>query len=179
QPGEEPAPLEGDRFEFRSSVAQRVREVVGCNFSVKRAAALAVGGFDESFVGAAYRFEADFCARASAAGAQIVFEPRASLRHLRAARGGTRAYGSHLTTMRPHHAVGEYYFLLRHRPRGWLGQLLGRPWRAVATRFHARRPWRIPVTWVAELTGLAWAIGLVARPPRLLPRAAGQGDALP
>ena len=179
QPGEEPAALEGERFEFRSSIAQETRDAMGGNFSVRRAFALSIGGFDESFAGAAYRFESDFCLRARKAGARIRFEPRASLRHLRAARGGTRAYGSHLTTMRPHHAVGEYYFLLRHRPRGWLGRLLGRPWRAVATRFHARRPWRIPATWVAEFAGLAWAIGLVARPPRLLPRAAGQGDALP
>ena len=175
----EPAALEGKRFEFRSSIAQETRDAMGGNFSVRRAFALSIGGFDESFAGAAYRFESDFCLRARKAGARILFEPRASLRHLRAARGGTRAFGSHLTTMRPHHAVGEYYFLLRHRPRGWLGQLLGRPWRAVATRFHARRPWRIPATWVAEFAGLAWAIGLVARPPRLLPRAAGQGDALP
>ena len=179
QPGEEPAALEGERFEFRSSIAQETRDAMGGNFSVRRAFALSIGGFDESFAGAAYRFESDFCLRARKAGARILFEPRASLRHLRAARGGTRAYGSHLTTMRPHHAVGEYYFLLRHRPRGWLGQLLGRPWRAVATRFHARRPWRIPVTWVAELAGLAWAIGLVARPPRLLPRAAAHGAAPP
>ena len=33
---------------------------MGGNFSVRRRFALTLGGFDEQFVGAAYRFEADF-----------------------------------------------------------------------------------------------------------------------
>lgn len=168
QPGEEPAPLAGAEFSFRSSLEAEPAEFMAGNVSVRRALALALGGFDENFVGAAYRFERDFARRALAAGASIRFAPAASIRHLRAPRGGTRSFGSHLTTIRPAHAVGEYYYLMRHRPAGALGALCARPWRSVMTRHHARRPWWIPATIVAELAGLAWALWLTASGPRLL-----------
>lgn len=168
QPGEAPEPLAGDRFAFRSSVRQRVDEVIGCNFSVKRATALACGGFDENFVQVAYRYEADFCRRVARHG-EILFEPAASLRHLRTPAGGTRSYGDHLRTLRPGHAVGEYYFLLSatSRPGRWR-ELMSRPWRALATRHHLRRPWWILPTLCAELLGIAWALLLRARGPRLV-----------
>lgn len=170
QPGEVPEPLEGERFEFRSTLPQEVREFVGCNFSVRRDVLVALGGFDESFVAAAYRYEGELCDRARRAGVSTRFEPRASVRHLRAPRGGTRAWGDHLRTARPSHAVGEYYYLLRARERAgrWL-ELGRRPLRAVRTRHHLRRPWWIPVTLFAEATGLLWALWLAARRPRLLP----------
>lgn len=175
QPGESPEELRGAHFTFRSSVAQPVTEVIGCNFSVNRAFAIGVGGFDELFVRVAYRFEADFCDRALARGAVIFHEPRASLRHLRAPRGGTRSFGQHLKTARPSHAVGEYYYLLRRRPERFLVRYLGRPWRAVCTRHHLARPWWIPVTLCAEILGMAWAIWLVARPPQLVQAARSPG----
>jgi GT2 family glycosyltransferase len=168
QPGEEPAPLTGERFAFRSSLRQRVDEVIGCNFSVRRQAALACGGFDENFVRVAYRFEADFCRRIRVLGG-ILFEPAATLQHLRAPRGGTRSYGNHLRTLRPAHAVGEYYYLLcaGSRPRRWR-EFLSRPWRAIATRHHVTHPWWILPTLVAELLGMSWAMALWARGPRLV-----------
>lgn len=171
EPGQRPEPLLGESFAFRSSVPQPVPDFIGCNVSMDRAMALRVGGFDESFRGAAYRYEREFSARVLAAGGRLVFDPSASVMHLRAPRGGTRHFGSHLTTVRPHHAIGEYYYLLRTRPEGWLGTLGRRLAFSVATRHHLRRPWWIPVTWVAELCGLVWACALAARPPALLPPA--------
>ena len=171
QPREVPEPLSpGEPFRFNSTTPRRIETLMGGNLSVPRERALEVGGFDEAFVQAAYRFEADFARRWLAAGGRITFPPRASLRHLRAARGGTRAYGDHLTTHRPGHAVGEYYYLLR--AFGWraLRRILGRLVRSVATRFHLRRPWRTPITLWAEVSGLAWALALAMKPPRLLSR---------
>ena len=168
QPGEEPAPLGAEAFSFRSSIPQSIDQVMGGNFSVDRRFAIDIGGFDESFIGAAYCFEADFSRRALAAGATIRFAPEASIRHLRAERGGTRGYGSHLRSIRPYHAVGEYYYLLRHRAAGWVAALVRRPFRSVATRFHARRPWWIPIVLVAEITGLLLALRLALGRPRLL-----------
>lgn len=167
QPGEAPAPLSGSNFAFRSSIPQEIVEVMAGNLSVTRSFALSIGGFDEQFVGAAYRFEADFAARARNAGAHIKFVPNASIFHLREGKGGTRSFGSHLTTIRPAHAVGEYYYLLRHHPPGALRRFLGRPIRAVTTRHHLRHPWWIPVTLLAELSGMAWAAILAVRGPRL------------
>ncbi|HWI16131.1 MAG TPA: glycosyltransferase family 2 protein [Vicinamibacterales bacterium] len=160
---------DGGRFRFSSDRRQFIGELMAGNFSVTRALALELGGFDENFVHVAYRFEADFAARAIAAGQRILFEPRACIRHLKASAGGTRSYGHHLTTVRPSHAVGDYYYLL-HAPalqRRWLA-VLTRPLRAVRTRHHLRRPWWIPGTVIAELTGLAWAAALSLKGRRLL-----------
>ena len=142
---------------------------MGGNFSIKRETALRLGGFDENFVQVAYRFESEFSDRATTAGEKILFEPAASIRHLKEARGGTRVYGEHLTTIRPGHSVGPYYYLLhsslvQHRLR----RIVSRPLRAIGTRHHLRRPWWIPVTLIAEMLGFCWAVSLYLRGPRLL-----------
>ncbi|MFN7941385.1 MAG: glycosyltransferase [Thermoanaerobaculia bacterium] len=169
QPGERPESLEGAAFGFRSTIPQEVSEVMGGNFSIRRKEAIRAGGFDENFVKAAYRFEAEFCGRLCSSGGRIRFVPRASLRHLRAESGGTRAYGEHLRTWRPSHSVGEYYFLLlpSQRRSRWKG-ILTRPGRALRTRHHFRRPWWVPVTIAAEAGGLVWAVVLRWKGPRLL-----------
>lgn len=158
-----------DRPGFSSTRRGLVREFIGCNFSVKRALALALGGFDENFVHVAYRFEADFADRLLATGGRILFEPTASIHHLKASAGGTRVYGDHLRTVRPSHAVGEYYYIFRHcrSPEG-VFRLFRRPIAAITNRHHLRRPWWIPVTLTAELLGSCWGLGLALRGPRYL-----------
>lgn len=168
EPGQSPEPLDGARFAFRSSVPQEVDEFVGCNVSVRRATALALGGFDENFVAVAYRFEAEFAERARRAGHRVLFEPAASLLHLRAPAGGVRAYGDHRRTLRPSHAVGEYYFLFVSRGARRWRRMAARPFRAVRTRFHLRHPWWIPGTLLAELLGWLWAGWLRLRGARTL-----------
>jgi GT2 family glycosyltransferase len=171
QPGEEELAetAEGAEFLFRSGKRRWVDELMGGNFSVNRKVAMALGGFDENFVRVAYRFEAEFCDRALAAGERILFEPGASIRHLRVGAGGTRSFGNHLTTVRPSHAVGAYYYLLRaRRIRGRLRKMLWRMLRSVRTRHHLRRPWWIPGTLIAELGGLLWALHLYLGGPRLI-----------
>jgi GT2 family glycosyltransferase len=151
-----------------------VDEFIGCNFSVDRIWAIGIGGFDERFVRVAYRYEAEFGARAQRQGARIRFVPEACIHHLRAERGGTRSYGDHLRTAQPAHAVGLYYYLLRARPRGWWLDLVFKPIRAFTTRFHLRHPWWIPAVLVAQVGGLAWALLLFARGPALI----GRGSAV-
>jgi len=153
--------------QFASTEAGTIDEFMGGNFSLPRGEALAIGGFDENFVRAAYRFEREFAERWRASGRAIRFEPRAAIRHLKASAGGTRTFGEHLTTILPAHSVGDYYYLLRsplapRRARAFLS----RPFRSVMTRHHLRRPWWIPVTLVAEASGMVWALALHARGPR-------------
>jgi len=63
--------------------------------------------------------------------------------------------------------VGAYYYLLRSRlRRGRAREFVGRPFRSVMTRHHLRKPWWIPVTLLAELAGMLWALGLNMRGPR-------------
>lgn len=171
QPGEEEIAEtgEGAEFSFCSGKRRWVDEFMGGNFSVNRKVALALGGFDENFVRVAYRFEAEFCDRALAAGERILFEPGASIRHLRVGAGGTRSFGNHLTTVKPSHAVGAYYYLMRaRRIRGRFRKMLLRMLRSVRTRHHLRHPWWIPGTLIAELGGLLWALRLYLGGPRLI-----------
>lgn len=168
QPGEEPTALVGADFAFHSSSPQVVPELMAGNFSIRRSVALALGGFDENFVGAAYRFEREFSERAVGAGLTIVFVPQASIRHLRAPHGGTRSFGNHLSSFRPAHSVGEYYYILVSHRSGKLRAVLGRLVRSVKTRHHLHRPWWVPVTLMAELSGLVWATLLVRKGPRYL-----------
>jgi GT2 family glycosyltransferase len=161
--------LDNGSFRFCSGRRQWVTELMGGNFSAKRETVLRLGGFDENFVQVAYRFEAEFSDRAMAAGEKILFEPAAGILHLKAARGGTRAFGEHLTTIKPGHAVGAYYYLLRSGlARQRLRRIVSRPLRAIGTRHHLRRPWWIPVTLIAEMLGLCWAVSLYLRGPILL-----------
>jgi GT2 family glycosyltransferase len=169
QPGEQPEPrAAGGPFRFNGIEPATIAEFMGGNFSIRRSVALELGGFDENFVGAAYRFEAEFAHRFRQAHGSIRFEPAASIRHLQASAGGTRAHGSHLRTVGPAHSAGAYYCLLRTRPRGWWWQMLLRPLRAVRTRHHLRRPWWIVPTLLAELRGAWLAVRLARRGPRLL-----------
>ena len=142
---------------------------MGGNFSVCRDTALLLGGFDEQFVRVAYNFEAEFAYRIRYRGYRIYYEPAALIHHLRVAGGGTRTFGDHLRSHRPNHAVGAYYFILRTWS-GWqsLVRFCCRPLRAIATRHHASRPWWIPATLVAELSGMGWALLLAAQGPRYL-----------
>ncbi len=162
-----------DHFSFNGGDRGWVRRFIGCNVSVRRGFALRLGGFDENFVQVAYRFEAEFASRVLALGERIWFEPAASLRHLKAERGGTRQFGAHLTTARPAHTVGKYYYWLQARglTGRWL-KIAAAPWRAVLTRHHLRQPWWIPLGLGAEFAGLAWALWLWAHGPRLLPASA-------
>jgi GT2 family glycosyltransferase len=158
-----------DAFRFNSSERRWVKRVMAGNLSVRRDCIMALGGFDENFVHVAYRFEAEFSERVLAAGRKILFEPTASIRHLKLELGGTRSYGHHLTTIKPSHSVGEYYYLMRsEQVRHKWPKLLTRPWRAIKTRHHLLRPWWIPVTLISEFTGFVWALKLAASGPKLM-----------
>lgn len=169
QPGEVATVLGcGEPFRFNSTEPLEVSEFIGCNFSVNRDMALAIGGFDENFEGAAYRYEAEFAHRFAARFRSVLFEPKASLHHLHVSSGGTRAKGSHLQTIKPAHSVGAYYYWLRTRRPGWLWGMMLRPFRSVRTRHHLKYPWWIPLTLLAEVRGIVRALALFLQAPKLI-----------
>ncbi len=165
QPGETPE-SPGPIHRFNSNAPRSIEEFMGGNFSIDRNVAIALGGFDENFLGAAFRFEAEFAARYVRSHGPIRFEPEASIRHLRIPMGGTRDVADHLRTAQPHHTVGAYYYLLRAKPRRWWISWWSRPLRAIRTRHHLRRPWWIPATLLAELRGMSGAVRLHLAGPR-------------
>lgn len=156
-------------FPFYSNRPAWVDNVMAGNLSVRRDAALAVGGFDENFVGSAYRFETEFARRFVRSGRRIRFHPAASIRHLRAERGGTRSTGSHLTSADPKHGVGDHYFALLNASPFAAGRYMARrSIREVCTKFHLRHPWYIPVKFVGELRAALMALQLYHGGQKLL-----------
>lgn len=157
--------IEDLNFPFHSTKSASVSNVMAGNLCVWRERALDVGGFDERFVRVAYRFETDFARRIRRAGGAIRYEPGASIRHLRAARGGTRAYRNHLTSSRPDHSVGDYLFALKHgRFLEMCRYSLWRMIRSVSTKFHLRQPWWILPKLIGEVRGFCWALTLHSSP---------------
>jgi GT2 family glycosyltransferase len=163
QPGEEPGtfddPEDDLEFKFRESRGRFLVNVMAGNLSVKRDRALAIGGFDENFTGAAYRFETDFAMRVAAAGGTILFEPAASIRHLKLSIGGLRSFGDHRAASSPAHTAGDYYFALHHVGGFWR-YAARRVAKNVLTRYHAAHPWTIPAKLAGEARGLMLARGL-------------------
>jgi GT2 family glycosyltransferase len=179
QPGQEPSVAAASfraaglqaflDFPFHSSEPLLVNNVMAGNLCVRRDRAVQVGGFDENFVGSAYRFETEFCRRLIRAGGQVLFQPAATLRHLRAGVGGVRSGGRHESSASPVHGVGDYYFALGEGT-SWetVAYILRRPVREVCTSFHLRNPWWIAPKLFGEIRALAWAFRLRAAGPRLL-----------
>ena len=172
QPGEVPehfdeetlrrGPLRDLEFRFNHDAPCDVQNVIACNLSVDRERALAIGGFDENYVGVAYRFETDFALRIVKGGGRVRFEPDAALRHLKVPTGGVRAYGDHRSSPSPAHAMGDYYFARTHVPAFWR-YAARRIFRNVATRWHLRHPWAIPPKLVGEVRGLVAGVRLSRR----------------
>jgi len=173
QPNEQPLPPTANRqpptdleFRFNSTQGTFVTNVMAGNLSVKRDRALEIGGFDENFVGAAYRFETDFAMRIAAAGGKIWFEPNASLRHLQLSTGGLRSYGDHRSAPVPAHSAGDYYFALHHVGDFWR-YAAKRIVKNVGTRYLAVHPWLIPAKLIGETRGLLLARTLHRKGRRL------------
>ncbi len=153
-------------FKFNSSEGTFITNVMAGNLSVNRNRALQIGGFDENFIGAAYRFETDFAMRIAAAGGRIWFEPRASIRHLQLSTGGLRSYGDHRSAPVPAHSAGDYYFALHHAPHFWR-YAIRRIAQNVATRYLATHLWLIPAKLIGETRGLLLARELHRKGRRL------------
>ena len=148
-------------FLFNSLHRREVSSFMGGNVLVPRCEAIRIGGFDTNFVRVAYHFEAEFAYRWIQNGNQIFYEPEALIHHLKTERGGTRSYGNHLTTLKPDHAVGRYYYhLCRYSLRNSIYLSLNDLVKSTLTRHHLRNPLWIPFTLIAEITGLLWALVL-------------------
>jgi GT2 family glycosyltransferase len=157
-------------FRFDSSVSSWTTNVMAGNLSVNRRFAIRIGGFDENFLGAAYRFESEFARRIIRNGGHIRFCADASINHLRVSRGGTRAQGTHQTSASPLHGVGDYYYAL-NSDAPWIDKvkyISARPFREVITRFHLAHPWYIPVKLVGEIRALALSLSLTRCGPKYI-----------
>jgi len=183
QPGERSQhvqqPQDDLEFHFNHDQGVFLTNVLAGNLSVKREQALAIGGFDENFVGAAHRFETDFALRIVDAGGRVWFSPEATLHHLKLSTGGLRSYGDHRSSPSPAHSAGDYYFAIHHRRPFWR-YALTRLRKNVATRYHLRHPWMIATKLIGEFRGMLLGRRLARNGRRLLlaPQAVPHSDAL-
>lgn len=158
-------------FPFHST---RQAEIINCmagNLCVNRQQAIGAGGFDEHFVGAAYRFETEFCRRLCRYAKQpFQFKPEASLYHLHLSSGGTRAkMKTHLTSRSSFHSSGDYYFALREgEGANCLIYILARFFGSVKAKFYLKQPWWVPVRLLGEFNGLVDAIKRYRSLPRYI-----------
>lgn len=143
-------------FPFNSENSAEIANCMAGNLCVQRAAAIAAGGFDENFVGAAYRFESEFCRRLIRhTGYLFRFVPSASLNHLHLSSGGTRTINQHMTSASGSHSMGDYYFaLLEARGMERWKYIFSRFFGSFIAKFYLRAPWYIPVRMLAETRGL-------------------------
>jgi GT2 family glycosyltransferase len=156
-------------FPFDSTERKIVHNVMAGNLSVRRDKAIEIGGFDENFIGVAFRFETEFAERLEAHGGNVLFEPKAVINHLRHKTGGIRSIGAASSkTILPFYAVGAYYYFFRSiKIKSKIRACSKRFIRSVCTRHHLYNPWWIPVTLIAEFIGFLWAIVLFLRGPQL------------
>ncbi|NND00368.1 MAG: glycosyltransferase family 2 protein [Gammaproteobacteria bacterium] len=149
-------------FPFNASYEAQIYNCMAGNLCVNRESAVAAGGFDENFIGAAYRFETEFCRRLIRfTGKPVHFTPLASIDHLQFSSGGTRSTGNYLTSRSPSHSAGDYYYaLLEGQGIDRWRHIGARLLRSTAARFYLRRPWYIPNRLIAEVRGLKQAVGL-------------------
>ena len=88
----------------------------GCNFMVRRSAAIAAGGFEEALFGSVYGDEMDFALRLLGSGGNIRFLADAWLVHLSAPAGGCRIVGNtHVPEWQKTYCSWLLFF--RHRGR--------------------------------------------------------------
>ncbi|MCL4389897.1 MAG: glycosyltransferase family 2 protein [Patescibacteria group bacterium] len=103
---------------YDSKIRQEIKNLIGCNMSVRKQALLAIGGFDEHYIGNGLREETDMARRLVTAGGKIIFDPKAKIIHVRAATGGARKDNR----MQWQHDFfhNEMYFALKHLNWFWL-----------------------------------------------------------
>ncbi|NND81208.1 MAG: glycosyltransferase family 2 protein [Gammaproteobacteria bacterium] len=157
-------------FPFHSDSVFRVANCMAGNLLLHREHALAAGGFDENFVGAAYRFESEFCRRLiRQTGEKLWFIPDASLLHLHVKVGGTRANSDHFVSADGSHSMGDYYFaMLEGAPGERWRYMLRRFVGSILARYYLTRPWLMPRRLVAEWRGMQRARHAYRNGPLLL-----------
>jgi glycosyltransferase involved in cell wall biosynthesis len=125
----------------------------GGNWSVRREVVLALGGWDESFVGSANYQEADLINRLRIGGYPFVWDPAIWLIHLRLPSGGCRIPGSRLF---PEWTKSTNFFLYKYRyPEdiAWR-EILPMALRAGPLRKeNVLKPWNWPGAWAAFVKG--------------------------
>jgi GT2 family glycosyltransferase len=124
---------------------REVEAAPGGNMSCRRHLIKQTGGFDEQFVGNAFREETDFCLRLRYASYRILFDPEAAVIHYWKTEGGCdhiRLGNPDLTSYRYYQdfVQNNIYFCLKHVPRSAMPELAWELYRNhIGNRYNLRR----------------------------------------
>jgi GT2 family glycosyltransferase len=147
-------------FDFASTARREsVVALLGANHSVRRVTALALGGYDENYVGWAFREETDLALRLYRRGRTIVFDPRAAVLHLAAPSGGCRIAGLQRVLEEWKVSFPAHYFAWKHLfpGRQFWREIAATFARSVLCKKNARAPYRLPLALGSYLFALAYA----------------------
>jgi GT2 family glycosyltransferase len=158
----------GVEFDAAYNQACDIVSLMAGNFGIRRTTYMQVGGMDERFFGPCYRLEMELSHRIfRRTGRKVRFVPEASIRHLQAGGGGSRAFGTKDTWGHIGGSVGDYYFALRSLPAWAVVKHCGRRLvRAPLNRETVKKPWLIPSLFVREIVALGWATGQALGAPK-------------
>ncbi len=124
-----------------------VANFIGANHSVRSEFLRRLGGYDENYLGYAYREDSDAAIRIWKAGGIIVFDPLAALEHLAVPSGGCRLRQDGKLLPEWLIALPASYFAWRHffpKLEFWRQIALLNVRKYVLRRDNVCRPWRMP-----------------------------------
>ncbi len=107
---------------FQSEIKQTVQQGQGCNFSFRKDILERTGGFDVRFGGSAFLEDTDMCLNVKEMGLQLVYEPKATLVHLKESKGGCRV--KNVENWYYWYAHNFMLLFLKHFKRRYLGIFL-------------------------------------------------------
>lgn len=119
----------------------------GCNHSVRRRKMLEIGGYDENYVGWAYREDADAALRIVEKGGIITYDPEAVLIHFGGGPGGCTPPAMDGIEKMAELSFPPSYFAARHlypQAEYWKEVFVTNVRRFVLRRSIAARPWILP-----------------------------------
>lgn len=150
-------PTRGTRAHSSVDRVVDARNISGGNHSVRREAALAIGGYDPAFRGSALGEDMDFSQRLLQAGHRIVYNPAAWIIHLGIRTGGC-AVGAGSGWPEWQHAGSLMVYAFRHsRRQRNFGTILGMALRNGPLRREVVvRPWHWPGAAWGFLRGVAY-----------------------
>lgn len=144
----------------RQTRTENIAAFSGGNHSLRVNFVKSTGGYDENYIGWAFREDSDAAIRIWKAGGKIVFDPKACVKHLAIPSGGCRIKEKSKKIPEWQVSFPAHYFAFRHffpRTRFWL-QTAQSIRKYLLRRDNVFHPWHLP--WAA--ISFAYAFGLAA-----------------
>jgi glycosyltransferase involved in cell wall biosynthesis len=139
-----------------------------CNGSIRRETFMSVGGFDENFQGNSYGDDYDLILRLHKLDYQSIYDPSASLIHLKVPMGGLRMgdLGNRVNYLKT--STGFWLFLLRHGTPDMFWYLLYNHVlrKTILLKVNLQRPWHQLIVVPSVILGLFQAWILLNKGPK-------------